>query len=96
MNYAGHNIEVTDALKNLISKKFERVEAHFNQPITKIDVILSVEKLVNKAEMNIHVAKKTFNAHSQCDDMYKSIDQMMDKLEKQVIKFKQKHNHYRD
>lgn len=96
INYTGHGVDVTDALKSLIEKKFERIAAHFSQPIIKAEVILSVEKLMNKAEINIHVAGKTISAHAETEDMYKSADQMIEKLEKQAIKFKQKHNNHRD
>jgi len=90
INYSGHDVEVTDALKNLIEKKFERIKRHFNHPITRVDVILSVQKLEQKAEINLHISGYEINAHAQDEDMYKAIDQMMLKLDTQLKKHKEK------
>lgn len=90
INYTGHDIEITPAIKNIISKKFQRIERHFNHQITSVNIILSVQKLINIAEVTLHVKGAEINAKAEGDDMYKSIDLMIDKLNRQLMKYKQK------
>jgi putative sigma-54 modulation protein len=96
INFTGHDIEITDALRNLIKKKFSRTEKHFNHNITSANVILSVQKLNNIAEMNIHIAGAEINARAEAADMYKSIDQMMNKLDRQINKHKERMTDHRE
>lgn len=90
INFAGHGIEITPAIRNLIDKKFKRIERHFNHPIIGVNVILSVQKLNNIAEVKLLVKGAEINAKANDDDMYKAIDTMMDKLNRQLMKHKQK------
>ena len=90
INFTGRNIEITNAIQQLITDKFDRIKEHYNHSITKTEVILSVEKLVNAAEINIHIAGEEINAHAQSDDMYKAIDMMIRKLDRQLMKHKEK------
>lgn len=92
----GHHLDITDALRGYINSKFERLERHFEQ-VTNIDVILSVEKLVQKAEATIPVNGSKIFANAEDQDMYAAIDALVDKLDRQIIKRKEKiTNHHRD
>jgi len=92
----GHHLEITDALRDYINNKFERLERHFEQ-VTNIDVILSVEKLAQKAEATIPVNGNKIFANAEDQDMYAAIDALVDKLDRQIIKRKEKvTDHHRD
>jgi len=92
----GHHLDITDALRGYINNKFERLERHFEQ-VTNIDVILSVEKLVQKAEATIPVNGSKIFANAEDQDMYAAIDSLVDKLDRQILKRKEKvTSHHRD
>ena len=90
LNVSGHHVEVTDPLREYVETKFERLQRHFDQ-ITATHVILTVEKMVQKAEATIHIAGGDLFAHAESEDMYAAIDALADKLDRQLIKHKQKH-----
>ena len=69
--------------------KLERIQRHFDQVID-VNVILSVEKLQQKAEISVHMRGKDIHVESDDADMYAAIDPMMDKLDRQIIKHKEK------
>ena len=95
INLSGHHIELTPAIKNYVTSKFERLERHHDR-ITSTNVILSVDKLIQKAEASIHVSGKDFFADCESEDLYKAIDLLADKLDRQLIKHKEKlKNHHR-
>ena len=89
LNVSGHHVEVTDSLRNYVSSKLERLERHFDR-ITNMNVILSVEKQRQKAESTIHVSGGEIYADAEHDDLYAAIDMMTDKLDRQLIKNKEK------
>ena len=89
INVSGHHVEVTEPLREYVLNKFERLERHSDQ-ITHIDVTLIVEKLVQKAEASIHVSGADLFANAQDQDMYAAIDSLADKLDRQIIKNKEK------
>jgi len=89
LNVTGHHIELTDSLHNYVASKIEKLERHFDN-VTNVHVILSVEKLRHKAEATIHVAGANIYADSENDDMYAAIDAMLDKLDRQIKKHKEK------
>ena len=89
INISGHHVEVTDSLRNYITTKMDRVERHFDQVID-VHVVLDVTKQTNKAEATIHVSGNTIHAESEQEDMYAAIDAMLDKLDRQVRKHKEK------
>lgn len=86
---SGHHVEITDALREIINTKLEKLERHFDQ-IASIHVILSVEKQRQMAEATIHIAGADLAATATHDDMYTAIDQLTDKLDRQLIKHKEK------
>lgn len=89
LKITGHHVEVTDAIREYVSSKIDRVIRHFDN-VTSINVILSVEKLKQKAEVTLHVRGKDIFVESDDADMYAAIDSMADKLDRQVLKYKQK------
>ena len=89
VNIAGHHLELTEALRDYVGSKLERLERHFDQ-VSNIDVILSVEKLVHKAEATVPVNGQNLFAFAEDQDMYAAIDALVDKLDRQIIKRKEK------
>ncbi len=91
---SGHHLEVTDSLKNYVTSKIERLDHHHDR-ITNTHVILTVEKLVQKAEATIHVSGKDLFADATHEDLYAAIDALADKLDRQLIKHKEKMRSHR-
>ena len=89
INLTGHHVDVTPAIRSYVESKFTRLERHFDN-MTKIHVILSIEKERQKAEATILVNKGNIYADSQHEDMYAAIDALIDKLDRQVKKHKEK------
>jgi putative sigma-54 modulation protein len=89
LNITGHHIEVTPAIRDYVTSKLDRVIRHFDH-VTSVHVILSVEKLQQKAEVTLHVKGKDIFADSVNADLYASIDALVDKLDRQVVKHKEK------
>ena len=89
INVTGHHVELTDALRTIINEKFERLERHFDNVID-VHVVLTVEKLQQKAEATILVSGNRIHAEATNTDMYAAIDAMIDKLDRQVVKHKEK------
>jgi putative sigma-54 modulation protein len=94
INLTGHHVDITEPLKGYVDSKFERLERHFDQVI-KVHVILSVEKLRQKAEATIHVNGANVFADAVHEDMYAAIDGLIDKLDRQVLKYKEKRQNHR-
>ncbi|MDJ0879850.1 MAG: ribosome-associated translation inhibitor RaiA [Halieaceae bacterium] len=86
---SGHHVEVTPALREYVLTKFDRLERH-SEHITNTDVTLIVEKLVQKAEAKVHVSGADIFANAESEDMYAAIDMLADKLDRQLIKHKEK------
>ncbi|OIN10250.1 ribosome hibernation promoting factor [Oceanisphaera psychrotolerans] len=89
INLTGHHVEITDSLRDYVNSKFSKLERHFDN-MTNAHVILNVEKLQQIAEANIHVSGGEVFANSQHEDMYAAIDGLIDKLDRQIIKHKEK------
>jgi putative sigma-54 modulation protein len=95
LQISGHHVEVTPALRQYVEDKMQPVVSHFDK-VTAVNVILSVEKLVQKAEVTVHVPGKDIFVETSGDDMYAAIDALSDKLDRQVQKYKQKvQDHHR-
>ena len=95
INITGHRLDVTPALRAFTEEKFERLERHFDH-ITSIHVIFDVEKLRKIAEATILVTKGELHASSESEDMYAAIDKLVDKLNAQLMKHKEKILDHRD
>jgi len=90
LNLTGNKIDITDPIRTLIERKFKRIEKHFNHGFTKADIVLSVENLNNIARANVHANGNEIYAHGEAENMYKAIDIMLNKLNRQIIKLKEK------
>ncbi len=89
INISGHHLEVTPALRDYVTNKLGKLERHFDS-ITNTQVTLSVEKLRQKAEAKVHVSGADLFAQSEHEDMYAAIDALTDKLDRQILKHKEK------
>ena len=101
LTISGHHLDVTPALREYVMTKLERVTRHFDQ-VVDITVLLCVEKPAEKerrqrAEVTLHVKGKDIFAECSSEDMYATIDQLMDKLDRQVVRHKSKvQNHHHE
>ena len=89
INLTGHHIEITDSLRSYVTEKMGKLERHFDK-VSNTHVILSVEKDTHKAEATVHMSGNDIFAESHEADMYASIDALVDKLDRQVKKYKEK------
>lgn len=89
INLTGHHIDITDALRDYVDTKFAKLERHFDH-INNVHVILNVEKATQKAEAKLHLNGGEIFADAEHTDMYAAIDGLIDKLDRQVIKHKEK------
>ena len=95
LNITGHHVEITPALRDYVTGKLEKLERHFDH-VTNVHVVLSVEKLRQKAEATIHITGNNLFADAEDADMYAAIDALVDKLDRQIKKHKEKvTNHHR-
>lgn len=92
---SGQHIEITAALREFVNEKLERLARHFDH-VGNVHVVLSVEKLRHKAEATVHLNGGTVFADIVADDMYAAIDGLVDKLDRQVKKHKEKNTNYRN
>ena len=97
VSVTGHQIDVTESLRDYVTSKIEKLERHFDL-VSGVHCILKVEKLEHKAEATVNVNGGTIFADAIEDDMYAAIDGLVDKLDRQVIKYKEKlvDHHARD
>ena len=89
INLTGHHIDVTDSLRDYVESKLGRIERHFDH-VTAVHCILTVEKLEHKAEATVNLSGGSVFADSIEENMYAAIDGLIDKLDRQVIKHKEK------
>lgn len=94
LNISGHHLDLTAPLREYVTTKLKRIERHFDHLINA-DVILSVEKLRHKAEATVHASGADLHAEAVVEaDMYAAIDALMDKLDQQTRKHKEKLRHH--
>jgi putative sigma-54 modulation protein len=100
LTISGHHLEVTPALRTYVAGKLDRITRHFDQ-VVDVKVLLSIENQTEKerrqkAECNIHVKGSDMFAESAHEDMYAAVDELVDKLDRQVVRHKdrlQNHHH---
>jgi putative sigma-54 modulation protein len=100
LTISGHHLEVTPALRSYVTSKLDRITRHFDQ-VVDVKVLLTVENLKEKerrqrAECNIHVRGNDLFAESAHSDLYAAVDELVDKLDRQVVRHKdriQDHHH---
>ena len=97
INVTGQHLDVTDPMKAYVADKFAKLERHFDH-VTNVHVILSVQKQRQKAEATMHVSGGNLFANAEHEDMYAAIDALTDKLDRQIVKHKEKltDHHKRD
>lgn len=95
LNLTGHHLEITPAIRDYVTTKLERVNRHFDHVID-VSVVLSVEKLRQKAEANVHLSGKNIFVESEDADLYAAIDSLVDKLDRQILRHKEKFSERRN
>jgi putative sigma-54 modulation protein len=89
LNVSGHQLEVTPAIRSYVSGKLARIRRHFDH-VVDAHVIISSSKIGQKAEITLHVRGKDFFCESEERDLYAAIDLLVDKLDRQVLRHKDK------
>lgn len=89
LNISGHHMDLTDALRDYVSSKMQRIERHFDHVIDA-EIVLEVKKARRTAEATLLLSGTKLHAEATQDDMYAAIDLMIDKLDSQTRKFKEK------
>jgi putative sigma-54 modulation protein len=89
LHLTGHHVEITPSIRDYVVTKLERINRHFDHVID-VNVVMTVEKLEQKIEANVHLSGK--DIHVQCNDgdMYAAIDGLIDKLDRQILKHKER------
>ena len=90
MTISGHHLDITDPIRDYVTNKLSKLERH-SEKITSTAVILTVDKLAQKADGTVHVAGGDLFANAEHEDLYAAIDALTDKLDRQLIKHKEKH-----
>ncbi|HAD99426.1 MAG TPA: ribosome-associated translation inhibitor RaiA [Gammaproteobacteria bacterium] len=94
LSISGHHLDITEAIKQHSIEKLSKIKHHFDHLIN-INMVLGVEKDVQKAEATIHISGADLFAKAESDNLYVSIDQMVNKLDSQIKKHKEKLNDHR-
>lgn len=87
LTVSGHHVAVTPAMRDYVSGKLSKITRHFDHVID-VNVILSVEKLRQKAEVTVHVRGKDIHVESDNTDLYAAVDLLVDKLDRRILKYK--------
>ena len=89
LNLSGQHIDITDSLRDHVNNKFEKLTRHFDQ-VTNLHVVLTVEKQRHQAEATVHVSGADLFASDENENMYTAIEHLVNKLDRQIIKHKDK------
>ena len=89
LHLTGHHVEITPSIREYVTGKLERINRHFDHVID-VNVVMTVEKLDQRIEANVHLSGKEIHVQSHDGDMYAAIDGLIDKLDRQVIKYKER------
>ncbi|MEL6447634.1 MAG: ribosome-associated translation inhibitor RaiA [Pseudomonadota bacterium] len=89
LNVTGHHVDVTDALRDYVSTKMQRIEKHYDH-VTDVHCILTVEKLRHRAEATANLRGKRLHVEATEENMYAAIDGLADKLDRRILKHKEK------
>jgi putative sigma-54 modulation protein len=89
LHLTGHQLPITQAIRDHVNEKLVRITHHFDYVID-VNVIVSVEKLEHKAEATVHVRGKDIFCESSAADLYAAIDGLSDKLDRALLKHKNK------
>ena len=88
LQLTGHHLDITPAIRAYVIAKLDRINRHFDHVID-VSVVLGVDKLSHKVEATVHVRGKDMHAECIDADMYAAIDGLADKLDRQVLKYKE-------
>src|SRR6476620_5413521 len=91
LSLSGHHLLITPAIRDYVTAKLDRVTRHFDHVID-VNVVLSVDKLRQQVTANLHIRGKDIHAECVDPDMYAAIDALADKLDRQVLRHKEKRN----
>ena len=89
LHITGHHLEITPAIREYATEKFSKIKRHFDQ-VMDVNIILSVEKLKQKAEATIHMSGKDLFAECEDENLYAALDALVDTMDRQVKKHKEK------
>jgi len=89
LHLTGHHVEITPAIREYVTSKLARINRHFDHVID-VNVIMTVEKLDRKIEANVHLSGKDIHVQANDADMYAAIDGLIDKLDRQVLRHKER------
>ena len=89
LHLTGHHLAITPSIRDYVSGKLQRITNHFDHVID-VNVTLTVEKLRHKVEAGVHVLGRDIYCESTDHDMYAAIDGLVDKLDRTIIKHKEK------
>jgi len=94
VSLSGHHVEITESMRNYVNEKVAKLDRHFDKALD-IHIVLTVEKLRHKAEATLHVSGSNLHADDVQGDMYAAIDGLVDKLDRQGKKHKEKLKNHR-
>jgi len=89
LHLTGHHVEITPAIRDYVVAKLTRINRHFDHVI-EVNVVMTVEKLDQRIEANVHLSGKDIHVQAHDGDMYAAIDGLIDKLDRQVIRHKER------
>ncbi len=89
LNLTGRHLEITPAIRTHVAEKIAKIKGHFDG-VMDVTVVLSVDKLRQKAEGSVHLSGKDVFVESENENLYVAIDDMVDKLDRQIVKHKEK------
>ena len=89
LHLTGHQLPITPAIRDYVSAKLQRITHHFDHVID-VNVIMSVEQLRQKVEATVHVRGRDIFCEASAQDMYAAIDGLVDKLDRTILKHKEK------
>lgn len=95
INITGHGVEITPALRDYTNEKLDKLKKR-GDSISNINVVLDVEKMQQIAKATLHLAGTDIHARSESEDLYSAIDMLIDKLNHQIIKHKEKQKNHRE
>ena len=89
INITGHHVDLTDAITDYVESKFAKLERHFDN-ITNVQVTLTVQNQRQEAEATVQISGGELFARAEGEKLYAAIDGLIDKLDRQIIKHKEK------
>ena len=95
LHLTGHHVEITPAIRDYVIAKLARVNRH-GEHVIDVNVVMTVEKLDQRIEANVHLSGKDIHVHAHDGDMYAAIDGLVDKLDRQVIRHKERFGEHKN